>query len=60
MRKHGAWYSKGFHGSAGFRRIINHAETAAQFEEAVGDFFMSGRDVEGSHVPAFSDVVPEP
>ena len=43
MRKHAAWYSHGIKGAAEFRRVINHVETAAGFEDAVRDFFVSGR-----------------
>jgi tRNA-dihydrouridine synthase B len=39
MRKHAAWYSKGLIGSPEFRRVINHVETLAAFDEAVADFF---------------------
>ncbi|MGA2191815.1 MAG: tRNA dihydrouridine synthase DusB [Nitrospirota bacterium] len=39
MRKHGAWYSKGLVGSPEFRRVINHAGTIAEFEDAVQKFF---------------------
>jgi tRNA-dihydrouridine synthase B len=46
MRKHGAWYAKGMHGAAEFRRFINHAESAAEFEEAVVGFFMDYSDTE--------------
>ena len=40
MRKHAAWYSKSFEGSAEFRRTINHVETAAAFEDAASEFFL--------------------
>jgi len=39
MRKHGAWYVKGMEGAAEFRRLINSAETLAEFEGAVKGFF---------------------
>lgn len=42
MRKHGAWYSKGISGAAGFRRLINSAETLAEYEDAVEGFFLAG------------------
>lgn len=42
MRKHGAWYSRGYHGSSGFRQVINHAGTMTEFEDAVNGFFMCG------------------
>ncbi|MHB8174495.1 MAG: tRNA dihydrouridine synthase DusB [Nitrospirota bacterium] len=47
MRKHAAWYSHaasrpvGLPGGAGFRRTVNYIETAAEFEAAVRDFFVS-------------------
>ena len=41
MRKHAAWYSHGIKGAAEFRRTVNYIETAAEFEEAVRDFFIS-------------------
>jgi tRNA-dihydrouridine synthase B len=41
MRKHAAWYSHGVKGAALFRRTVNYIETAAEFEEAVRDFFIS-------------------
>lgn len=41
MRKHGAWYSRGIKGSAEFRRVINHVETLAAFEDAIRGLFMA-------------------
>jgi tRNA-dihydrouridine synthase B len=41
MRKHAAWYSHGVKGAALFRRSVNYIESAAEFEEAVRDFFIS-------------------
>lgn len=37
MRKHAAWYSKGLHGAAEFRRMINNAESPESMKEL---FFM--------------------
>lgn len=52
MRKHGAWYSKGFHGSAEFRKKINYAASEAEFADAVDGFFMAGEELDAPHAPA--------
>lgn len=38
-RKHMAWYSKGFHGSADFRVRVNQMETPADMLSTIDDFF---------------------
>jgi tRNA-dihydrouridine synthase B len=38
-RKHIAWYSKGLHGSADFRSIVNRVEDIAQVKTMIGEFY---------------------
>jgi tRNA-dihydrouridine synthase B len=37
-RKHMGWYSKGMHGAAEFRRLVNSAQTGEALLQVVADF----------------------
>jgi tRNA-dihydrouridine synthase B len=38
-RKHIAWYSKGLHGSADFRSVVNRVEDISQVKTMIGEFY---------------------
>ena len=42
MRKHAAWYTAGFPGSAAFRAKVNLAESYGEFEELIDNFKQTG------------------